>query len=939
LVFEGGGGGATQIGGASFGIGIDLEQFRRDLDTAERLAKSRAGRISDSLKVRSSLIDSGDIPPGTPGAGGRTSASIVPPAGRPFGPQPLSASQWSRALDRDRYGPEPVGGAALSRSLESNRLGPDPVSLAAQMRFADQQTAQQRAAMGPFEAPRSDVTSYRRTRLQTPSGDTDFARHARILASIRRGREREEADLNRQRATMGPFPVGGAALSRFAEQQQAAERAAMGPFQLPAAEVNSFRRARGLNALGNAIPPRPPSGGRGGGGGGRGGGGEADESGGGIFGLSPTELARVSAGLVGVGLGFNIAAGFAELLHRAVVGTYESAQQLIQAGRNVNVAFAGSARAFTGGGADQFARNPLTRGSRTEYLETAGAIAPLANQFALTNTQVQNLITNEGLLARIHGVELPQAGAILQQVLRGNLEAGQALDLEIVNQYGAIKGIGLTYQELAQAVGPAAATQRLLAVVQQDVNRQLAANASTADDTTKAMDRLGKSVDNLKTHLADISRTPFTIAVNIATKAVEGAQAATSPAPATYGNLPVPEAELAPRSPRPQQPTFPLVHPGTVTDTGLPPGVSGASAEQELAPRSNARPGLPTLAPRPYEGAAEFGPEERRAGAERASLEDRITQAKLKQGQALLQAQVAQSRLDEISARADIRRADVAGSVVALERQRLTLQGAIAPMLIKEQSLQTQIQSITRENLNLTEARLRAEQTAIGPQTAVAQFGLQRTLAGQRISLGVAEASGGGPQTVDIGQEIRNIINLVPALNRNVAQTQVEATQAQMDVVRTTAAQQAYDIGRQLTSLPQRRTLQDLQLGPGGIANTQIALAANAASAAAIERSLQLTNLLFSPDVVAAEQALAKARQESAEAAGQIANLQASVPGGPGGITVQVNLGGLTVGADVQTTLDQVSQAAMLGTLDAISQAGQQTQTRISPNVAGARGP
>jgi hypothetical protein len=49
LVFEGGGGGATQIGGASFGIGIDLEQFRRDLDTAERLSRGPWKAIASGL--------------------------------------------------------------------------------------------------------------------------------------------------------------------------------------------------------------------------------------------------------------------------------------------------------------------------------------------------------------------------------------------------------------------------------------------------------------------------------------------------------------------------------------------------------------------------------------------------------------------------------------------------------------------------------------------------------------------------------------------------------------------------------------------------------------------------------------------------------------------------------------------------------------------------
>jgi hypothetical protein len=224
-----------------------------------------------------------------------------------------------------------------------------------------------------------------------------------------------------------------------------------------------------------------------------------------------------------------------------------------------------------------------------------------------------------------------------------------------------------------------------------------------------------------------------------------------------------------------------------------------------------------------------------------------------------LQSTIAQSRLDSLQAASDLRRLAVQGSVVDLTRERLGLLDCVAPMLVAEESLQNEIRTITRENLDLTRERLQAQSSALGPQEAVAGFEFTRAQANARVGLSISQIVAGQTPTFDIGEQILTGLHALPIFNPEAAQANLANVEGQRGVQVADFAVTADQLRKNLAAIPQRQALQGLELGPGGIAATTLAPSVNQAQAGAIDRSLQTVNLLFSPDVVAAEQALATA--------------------------------------------------------------------------------
>lgn len=230
-----------------------------------------------------------------------------------------------------------------------------------------------------------------------------------------------------------------------------------------------------------------------------------------IFGLNPQTALRATAAFFGVGLGISVAAGVAAKLHDSIVGTVDAAIQLEQTARGVGVAFGQvAAQQLTGRGATAFAADPLARGSRAEFQTAVASQAPLAAQYQLTTDQVQQLTLAEGQLAQIHGVELPQATQVFTAVLQGNIQAGQALGLQLTDENGRIKSVGLSFEELTASVGRVRAEQILLGAIQQDVDRQLKNNAESSTDLTRSLDVLDKSLTNVKNSFASAAAGPTT---------------------------------------------------------------------------------------------------------------------------------------------------------------------------------------------------------------------------------------------------------------------------------------------------------------------------------------------------------------------------------------------------------------------------------------------
>lgn len=1037
-------GGTLSVGGVSFAIGVDLAQFEKNLQRAEQLAQEHAARIQRIL----GNINAGTTGAGvshSSNVGGASNPLTVPNLGLPKvvdvsqtvnvrrdfrvtdssggrviggptsalqltgGAAPRNATPEELALilaGGSRGGPQrtlsqvQIDALTTRPAAGTGRTGVSSYqswirSMRAQQREGEIEANTQGRAFTPLNNASRQNATFGPTPVSPAALIRDEERQAQTLAreqarwgphplspaQLLRNQQQQATDLAREQARMGPQQVSGAQLNRAAEQQQRAERAQIGPFPYNSvAARNDAARIYGYGGTGRGASGVATSTG--------GGGNRVGGLAGLIFGNSPESAERSAirfgAALVGIPIGINLAAGAAHLLHDALAGAVNSAVQLEQSGRAIAVAYGASGGAFTGAGASAFAANPLTKGTTTEYQQTIAALAPLAAQYKLTTDQVRQFGTASGELARINGVELPQAGQVLQQVLRGNLEAGQALDLQLTNEYGIIKGVGFTWEQLVQSQGPAAARATLLAAVLADTSRQTANSAKSADDAVQSYDRLGKAFDTFKTAADNAAKGPVgafakgaTGALDVGTGLLQNpGQALPAAAAITAGPVGIAAivtavtAELALRTatnaaknipPAPNVPTVPQegihvqpptadviarmtttqpltrgVNPNDSSPPRLPSGYAGQVADdarlEEQARLARAYKPTDMLEP--------VGLAQQQTRANDAAMVGQRDAQRTKllddQRNATNQMAYAQAQVDVLNAQADQRKLASAKEINEIARDRIAIQDRLAPMLIQEQSYQDQIKIITRENLNLTQQKLQADLASIAPNQQLAQYGYQRQLAQQRITLGIAQGATNQKSTVDIGAEINKIIKLVPALNPEVAQNQIDVTQTAMDTSRTSAAVATDTVTKALQSIPIQQKLQGLQLGAGGINATQLDLAVSSAANDQIERriALQTLDITNQDKLIKAEQDLAAARQAGAE----IASKQAlNVLNGREPISVSITVGTLTTGAGGQDALDQLRAAAEAGVLDAMAKSAGLNPPRIDADTAAAR--
>lgn len=585
---------------------------------------------------------------------------------------------------------------------------------------------------------------------------------------------------------------------------------------------------------------------------------------------SPGTEIRAAGAFFGVGLGLSAAVGAATALHNAIEAGVRSAVELARAGREVGISFGAAAgQRFAGPGASAFLANPTTRGTASQFLQEVAGLGPLAKQYGLTADQVQRLGVAEGQLAQLHNKELPQAGQVLQAVLRGNVEAGQALDLQLLDQYGRLKDVGLSFDELTQSVGRTRAEQILAAAVIKDVDRQLHNAAAGADVTTVALNDLGKQSDVSQSRVAASARPIVAAGANYLADILSGRAAF----PLTPGQI-IPE--IISRQ----------IAQATLPRTAAQSAIDQAIAAQNAPAFANEQAGGPTA-------------NLRQLGADRG---ERVQAATEQAARAGIQARLAQSQLDTLGAQSDLRRLGVQGQLNEVAQARLDIEGRLAPILLEQQQVQDRITLSTRENLDLTEQTLRAQRAAVGPQGVAADL----SFAQQRIRLlaqvqqsrairGLGPAAGIASIPELFGQAY-NLALAAPEINLAAG----DAAHA-VDVAQR--AQAAAQIGRQLGALPDQRRLQQIQ---NQTIPLQQAEAAAKAAADAIERSLQGADLVAGPARIKAEQDLAASRLQQADAAAQIARAQSEIGGPNINANATVTIEGLT---DVQAVANQVLDA------------------------------
>lgn len=739
--------GGANIGGASFGIGVDLAQWERDLQRAEQIARTHASRIQGAL---------GAIPMGQPvasgavaAAGSATSHPVRPPAARQGAAVPAYVQEMFR-----------------------------------------QATA---GGMSDQDARRSIART--------------LGMNVSDLASLGGG------------SSAGPRVSAGQAARSFQQEMRTQQQRAQRDAQLAGRAFSVVSTGRQVGGGSNAV-----------------GGGTL-----GFLGLSgPEGILRTVGALTGVGLGLNVAALAASRLHAALAGAVLASVQLEQASRNVGVAFGTGGRQFTGAGAAAFVGAPGAKGTEQEYLSAVAGLAPLAAQFGLTKNQVQALVVSEGQLARMHGTTLAEAGQVLESVLRGNIDAGAALDLQLANENGILHGVGLSWEQLVESQGRARAEQTLFARIQADVSRQTKNSAATTDDFTAAMDRLGNATDRLRSRAAQAAKGPVGAVAGGAASALEG-------------DIPPELKALIPLLPA-LGPLAPIVATALVARRALTP-----------TPPPPFTPGLPT----------EFA-NEQLAGqiygeAPARDRERRVNDATEQARRASIQSRGAQAQIDTLGAQSDLRRLGVQQDINDLAAKRIEIENRLMQPMLEQQRVQDRITLTTRENLDLTEATLRAQQAAVGPSNASFELGFQQQKVRLQAQIQQSRAIRGLPPDPRFGN-IPELFGQAYNLNLLAPETDYAALMAQHPADVAARAQAAAAGARQLGAIPDQHRLQQLQdqLIPLGQARSAAQTAADA-----IERSLQGADLATGPERIQAEKDLANARLQQADAAAKIAAAQA----------------------------------------------------------------
>ena len=715
-------------------------------------------------------------------------------------------------------------------------------------------------------------------------------------------------------------------------------------FSVPAAFQGAYQRDDGTEGkmLANA--------GSGGSGGGSGGSGGSNGFFSFLFGntgeTQTRSLLRAGAALTGVGLGINIAAGAARLLHDALAGAAQDAIQLEQSSRNIGIAYGPQSGLGNLG-------NLPGRGTQAESQQAAASLAPLAAQYGFTTTQVTQLVTAERELARIHGTDLPQAAQALQSVMAGNLQAGQALDLQLTDQYGILRNVGLTWEQLEQAEGPAQARQTLLAAVQADVNRQLDNSSQSTDRLGRALDSAGQAWDKFKNNVAKGVYIPVTVAVE---QVAQLLGSPTTPAPSAQStgaagyrqpSVAPPGAGYIPGVSAPPAPAAGTREAAVAQAQRIVDDQSGATqARAEAAAAQAAADQARELAFQRNQSHLQSGINDQRNSPPVLSPEQanaQIQADKTAQRNAadfdqrrvagLLQ-QEAQARISILNEQATQRQLAQQDQLNALATQRIDLENQIAPLLLQQQGIQDAINIGTQQNLDLTKARLEAQRAQVLTGSALETNTFQSNQAMLRAQSSIVSLIRGQTPKYDFGTQIG--VAYGAALDRpDIA---LADTEAQHSLNLATVATNIDQITKAIAVIPLE---QEQQILERSVDVYQLQLSAANASTDVINRALEFANILAAPDRIQAEKDLSNAMIADAKAMQDQARIQLDQNASNANpIIINVNVGALGSGAitpQVADQIDRIGQVTQTAVLEALGRSNINNLPRTDPNIAGAR--
>lgn len=261
------------------------------------------------------------------------------------------------------------------------------------------------------------------------------------------------------------------------------------------------------------APPRQPKNGNG-----------SDEDGGGAMGFlnRGQGAVRFAAGILGIGLGLNVASSAATKLHEELAKSIEAERGIEIGARSIAAAFGASVLPSFQAASKAFVLDPSTRGTQAQFSQAAVGMRELTAAYGLNDQQVQMLLRDAGQLARIHGTDLPTAAKALQSVMMGNTSAAASFGVALTDEMGRLRGVGASYEELVAISGRSRAEAVLLAKTHEAVAAQQTDAAKTSDELAAALDRLTKAEERSRAALGDSLKGAATLGTNVATNVMEG---------------------------------------------------------------------------------------------------------------------------------------------------------------------------------------------------------------------------------------------------------------------------------------------------------------------------------------------------------------------------------------------------------------------------------
>jgi hypothetical protein len=242
------------------------------------------------------------------------------------------------------------------------------------------------------------------------------------------------------------------------------------------------------------------------------------------LGIGALNPARIALGLAGIPVGLNVLAGLARQVHDATVGIIHDTDSLVQSFREIGIAYGQLGQQQVTSGFARFNADPSTRGTVEQYTRSAAALRDLSQQYGFSTQQITGVIDVAGRLSKIYAIDLPQASSLLDRSLQGDAASAQQLGLNLTDNQGRLRSVGVSYETLAGVIGRSRAAQVLFNDIQAELASKQRAAAESNDKTADSIDRIGKAADQAKSFLTNLVSAPYKVIVEAVANIVGGIQ-------------------------------------------------------------------------------------------------------------------------------------------------------------------------------------------------------------------------------------------------------------------------------------------------------------------------------------------------------------------------------------------------------------------------------